>query len=318
MTAQRRAYIDERDKHRLPNILLATFEVIEDAIQQSASGARIACLKNGETFVDPAELEEQLANALLDDPEIPLALELTRQPRPNIPPPPYRNDELWRDLTARAEGQHVIGVETAFQKGGEIFGSVSVRETNSVPVIVGGVYNGWRLLATFEERDLSEPDQEKSEIAYRYCAVEVHSGTERKAQLVPPIANENFQGSGPSSSIDTVGYDISRMVTKFVTMNGIGILEFGMKSKLLVPGPLVTSLLQLKRGNAPFVFEDDYGPVLSLLTWRTEYKTSDYHLSWPRLNGMGLVVRSDAFDSLVTSGQFQFRDFVRGPVSLLG
>ena len=317
MNAQRRAYVDERNK-RFPNILLATFEAVEDAIQQSASGARIARLMNGEIFVDPVELEEQLGNALLDNPEIPLALELTRQPRPNIPSPPHRDDELWRDLTARAKGQHVMGTETAFQKGGKIFGSVSVQDTNSAPAIVGGVYGGWRLLATFEERDLSEPDQEKSQIAYRYCAVEMHSGAEHESLLAPPIASENLQGSEFASSIGDIGYDISRIVTKFITMSGIGILGFGMKSKLLAPGPNVISLLRLKKGNTIFVLEDGYGPALSLLTWRTEYQTSNYHLPWPRLNGMGIVVRSDAFDRLVCSDQFQFRDFVRGPESLFG
>ena len=317
MRAQWRAFIDDSDK-RLPNILLAKFEAVEDAIQRSASGARVARLMNGETFVDPEELEEQLANALLDNPELPLALELTRQPRPDFPPPPHKDDELWQDLNAHAEGQHVVGVEAARQEGGKIFGSVSVQETNSAPAICGGVYNDWRLLATYEKRELSEPDQEKFEAAYRYRAVEIYSGTERKILLVPPIANENLQGSRLSSSIGHVGYDISRMVTKFETMNGIGILGLGMQNRLLAPRPDVVAFLRLKQNTSHFVLEDDDGPAVSLLTWRTEYQIRHYNLSWPRLNGMGLVVRSDVFDHLIRSGQFQFRDFVRGPISLFG
>lgn len=314
--AQLHAYIGGRNR-RLPNMLHASVEAVEDAIQRSASGAHIARLTNGENFIDPAELEDQLASALLDNPELPLALELMRQLRPNIPPPPHRNDDLWRDLAAHAEGQHLTGVETASRKEGKIFGSVCVQETNFVPAISGGVYSGWQLLATFEERELSEPDQRKIEKSYRYRAVEMYSCVERKALLVPPIASENLQGSGASSWIDHAGYDLSRIVTKFVKMSD-SILGFGMQSKLLVLGPNVISLLRLKRGNTPFVLEDNYGPALSLLTWRTEYEINDYHLSWPRLNGIGLVVRSDAFDRLVSSDQFRFRDFVRGPASLSG
>ena len=41
---------------------------------------------NGEPLEDPIGLEESLAQALLNDPELSLAVERTRRPRPDIPP----------------------------------------------------------------------------------------------------------------------------------------------------------------------------------------------------------------------------------------
>ena len=57
---------------------------------------------NGESVENPAELEELLAQALLDDPELPLAVESTRQPRPEMPPPPLRDDPHLVAYTAYA------------------------------------------------------------------------------------------------------------------------------------------------------------------------------------------------------------------------
>ena len=55
-----------------------------------------------------------------------------------------------------------------------------------------------------------------------------------------------------------------------------------------------------------------------LLTWRTEYETSDYHLPRPLLIGAGLALRADVFAHLVdaTHGLLTFRDFLEGSAGL--
>ena len=103
MQAQFDAYANKLER-RWPDVFLASDEAVETAIQRSAAGVRAARLMNGEPVGDPVELEKTLARALLDEPELPLAMERTRQPRPAIPPPPLRGDPLWRALRARAEG----------------------------------------------------------------------------------------------------------------------------------------------------------------------------------------------------------------------
>ena len=91
----------------------------------------------------------------------------------------------------------------------------------------------------------------------------------------------------------------------------------GIQRHLLTPTHWLFATLTLKK-SAYFVLDDDDGQALALITWRTEYETSDYHLAWPRLCGAGLVLRSDAFDSLVhaTQGSLIFRDCLAGHSSL--
>ena len=71
-------------KIRWPDAFLAVDEAVEGAIQRTAAGLRSARPMNGEPVADPVAFEDHLAGALLDDPELPLAIERTRQPRPAI------------------------------------------------------------------------------------------------------------------------------------------------------------------------------------------------------------------------------------------
>ena len=90
MQRQFRAYGDTV-RRRPPNVFLASCEAVEDAVQLSAAGARAARLMNAQPFIDPMEIEQSLADTLVNDPELPLAVENTRRPRPDIPPPPSRD-----------------------------------------------------------------------------------------------------------------------------------------------------------------------------------------------------------------------------------
>lgn len=66
----------------------------------------------------------------------------------------------------------------------------------------------------------------------------------------------------------------------------------------------------------PLVLDDDAGPAVALITWRTLYETSDYHLPWPRLLGSGVLMRPDVLPSLAdaAAGNIVLRDFVVGDV----
>ena len=196
MQAQLRAYADMPEK-RWPDAFLVSEEAVEDAIQRTASGARAARLMNGELVGDPVELEESLAQALLDDPELPLVVERTRQPRPEIPPPPPRGDPLWHALRARAEGRGIdeTGVEAAIQNGDALFGTVSISGTEVVPTLVDGPYGGWRLVAAVEQRVIPRPSvsDKEDDIAVRYKVVELRLSGDRQALNSPPIAEEDIR-----------------------------------------------------------------------------------------------------------------------------
>ena len=325
MQAQYRAYADV-GKERWPDAFMASDEAVEDAIQRAAAGARMARLMNGEPVADPVELEELLARALLDDPELPLALERTRQPRPEIPPPPLRDDPLWRALCARAEGRGIdeTGVEAASQNGGALLGTATILGTEVVSSLRDGPYGGWRLVAAVERRVIVQPDwrSKEDDIVERYRVVELRQSGDRQALTLPPIASGDLRAwssspvpclrvNGSIRSQPVIGCDYA------VRAADDGHHGLGIQRNLLTPAPWLFAALTLKR-STDFVLDDDGGRALALITWRTEYETSDYHLAWPRLCGAGLVVRSDAFDSLVHAAQegLIYRDFLVGPSSL--
>ena len=325
MRAQFRAYADTV-RECWPDVFLASIESVEDAIQRTAAGVRGARLINHGPVANPVKLEELLATALLDDPKLPLTVERTRQSRPEIPPPPLRGDPLWRALRDRAKGARVgeTDVEAASQDRSKLLATIAISDSAVVPTIVDGPYAGWRLMAAVERRVISRPDWQSNEddIAKRYRAVELRLDGDQQALTLPPIGKGNIQTWKSSAGTDfsvnleirsgpIVGYDFE------VRDAGDGHHGLGIQRGLLTPTTWLIAALTLKQ-STDFVLNDDAGRALALITWRTEYETSDYYLAWPRLCGTGLVVRSDAFDRLVhaAQGQLIFRDFLMGSSSL--
>ena len=305
---------------RIPDAFLTLDEAIEDAIQHTAAGARAARLMNGDVSADPLQLEDSLAQALLDDPQPALAIEFTRQPRPEIPPPPFRGDRIWQLVRIRAEDGKAdeTGVEAASQDDGVVFGTLSISGPDKVPTIIGGPYRGWRLVAAYERREVPHPDWDSKEeqIAERYHVIELRFHGDKQALTLPPITvgdpdvwnaipvPEDFLNRSVRSQPVVGNFRPKR--------HGLGI-----PITLLTPTRWLVSALQIEKGTH-FVLDDDEGPALALMTWRTEYETSDYFLPWPRLCGSGLAVRADAFNKLVRAAKehLVFRDFLRGASSL--
>lgn len=325
--AQINTYQD-RIRRRRPDAFLASQETLENVLQQTAGGVRGASLMNYGTVSDPIRLEERLAIALLDDPMLPLAVERTRQPRPEMPPPPSRGDPLWHALLERAEGASDVetGITAACQEGDQLFATIGISDSENVPAIVGGPYDGWRLVAAVEERLIPQRDRrsDKDDIANRFRIVELRLSRDRQALTFPPVTEGDIRTWKPTitpafpmnekiRSCPIVGYDLG------VIAADDGHLGLGIQRGLLTPTSFLIAALGLKRSTS-FVLEDDIGQALALITWRTEYDTSDYYLPRPQLRGAGLVLRSDAFNQLVrkAQGQVIFRDFLSGPSNLCG
>ena len=160
MRAQSRALVD-RSEQRMPDAFLVSFEAVEEAIQIVAAGGRAALAARGELPTDPADWEDKVAEMLLDDAELPLAIEATRQPRPSIPPPPGPADAIWTRLRSQAikESERPTPADP-LSKGREVIeGTVENQPSSTVPHVEFGEFAGWRMIGTVE-KSTSERDRQ--------------------------------------------------------------------------------------------------------------------------------------------------------------
>jgi len=257
-----------------------------------------------------------------------VALEATRHPRPDTAPPPHRGDPVWSALRARAQGQPTkdAQVEASDLQGSLLLGTLTVEAAETAPITNAGRFRGWRQLAVVEHRTYPPPNRngDPDLVAVRFRAVELRDSGDVRDLTSPPAVPGNLGAwtthlpSGvsvsqgvPTESWPIVGYD-SQVVAAGDARQGLG-----MPAPLLSPIRWLIVTLSLRPG-AHFVLDDDVGPALALVTWRTEYETSAYHLAWPRLRGAAIVIRNDLFDRLLGAlpGRLKLRDFVLGDVEL--
>ena len=321
MQTQLRAHALE-PKKRWPDAFLAEEEALENAIQRAAAGARSARVLNGEPLIDPCVLEDELATSLLNEPELSLALERSRFPRPSLVPPPLKGDPIWQTLRIKAEGAGIEETEgpAPSQEANTLRGTVAIEGLETVSEVVGGPYNGWRLIATAEQRVSPNASwkNEDDDIIGRYRILELRADGDQEALSLPPVSEsrlQTWQSSAPADapvdqrnrSRPIIGLDSA------VRVAGDAHHGLGIQRNLLTPSLWLVKTLKLRKGRY-FVEEDDQGPALALITWRAEYKTGEHDLAWPQLIGNGLVIRSDIFDELARAKQslLVLRDYVEG------
>jgi hypothetical protein len=72
--------------------------------------------------------------------------------------------------------------------------------------------------------------------------------------------------------------------------------------------------LGLQPGPQPFVLYDREGPAVALVTWRTQYETSEGQLPLPRLQGCAIVASLRVVDRLraLADADLSIRDFIIG------
>lgn len=325
LKSQRDTFADSVHK-RWPNAFLANEEIIENALQSIATGGRTARLMAGVLISDPIEWEDQLASVLLNDPTIPLLVEMHRQPRPQISPPPGISDKVWVQIHESRSNVSSSSIVEAAEEDEHLLSTITVKSASCSPIVKGGKFGGWRWLATVENQFVKHPDcrNEADLFVERYCALEVRNVKDRQALTRPPVTTGDLrlwsievdhvlEAPLLERSQPLVGVDYE------LAMVGDGRQGLGVPNPLLSPTVSLIALLKLHPGK-PFSCEDENGLALALITWRAEYEISDYYLSRPQLWGCGIVIRPDLFNQLVTTvgeERLVLRDFVMGDLELL-
>ncbi|MFE2672525.1 P-loop domain-containing protein [Streptomyces hygroscopicus] len=287
------------DEDELPDAYLAIEETIEKAIQTVAADSRAHRLSLGLGASDPAVWEDQLATVLTDHPRIPLAFEEARWPRPDLPLPPGPDDLSDPDTPAAA-----TTAETT-----------STRPLAQAAVLTGQTLPGWRILASVEERKFLSPDTHTTDLTVVSFSAPGVTDTGKQQHSAFPFSNGDIeewtrppgQHLAADAPPETALLGLDRAKTAAAdAAQGLGLPDFA-----LTPTPWLHAALRLRPG-APLTLDDDRGPALRLICWRTEYERSAYRLPWPRTTGCAIVIRPDLLDVLSerASAPIVIRDLV--------
>jgi hypothetical protein len=319
--------LGDRVRKRWPDAFLINEETIENTVQSVATGGRAAMLAAGNLVTDGVAWEDRLASRLVDNPEIPLMLEATRQPRPPIPPPPGNGDAIWGQIRDRARGGSITdsGIEEALDEEGVLVATICVLPGRSAGNVEHGTFRGWRWLGTMENRRVEPSDwrDEKELSAMRYCVFEVRDIDNRRALNLSPVASGDLRMW--KASIDPVPSAVVLRETqpllgvdRELQFVGDGREGLGAPPAILTPTAALIMSLALEPGEG-CTYRDGDGIGLALVTWRAEYDRSDYYLARPRIRGSGIVIRPDLFDRLAEGAgehRIVMRDFVVGVAEL--
>jgi hypothetical protein len=301
---QFKAYSSTVDERR-PDCFMAYEEVIEAAIQSVANGGRLAMAQNGELIPNSEKWEEKLGSIIFNNPDIPLWIEQTRQPRPNLPPVPLINESVWSELRVRAGDGLPHSLGAAYWDSGNCSATLEINSTDKLVTWSGGHFNGFKIIGWHESRVLKEKDYKNNEdsTATKCCGIEVRIPGSVEGLQFPPVANSNLQDwlqLTKSSDSDLIFTGCHPLIGLDATSHsdGFGFSCLGIPKSILVPTPKLIAALGLFPGD-PFVLNDNKGAGLALITWRAEYNVSDYHLAWPMTTGCAIVARPDVINKLL-------------------
>ncbi len=309
---QRDAYADY-GVERWPDAFLVPKETLEQVLQETAAGGRAAQAIAGCVVADPVGWEDQLADILVDDPAIPLAVEGRRIPRPPIPAPPPLGATVWTEASTPLASPLM-----------DVCATLDVQPASVCWVADRGPYRGWRMIASVERRIYPNPDPLKRDkfVARRYRVVEFRHPDNTTDLEWPPLTEgdirwwdtrveQSSQVGLPDETVSVAGLDN----TLVAAADGPRLL--GIPSPMLTPVPGLIALLNLRPAEL-FTLEDSDGPGLVLVTWRSAYETPTNSIGRPRLVGSALMLRPDLFEQLQNGAgdRLTLRDFVEGEPEL--
>jgi hypothetical protein len=275
---------------REPDAFILLPEIVETSLQEVASEGRALRAQGGQIVPNAAEWEDHLADLILNDVSLPLAVEGVREPRPSVA----------FDPDSPSRGSRVLAPSRA-------------------PRASGGRHDGWVVIASAERRiDPGRWDRMTEIVTQSFHALELRTKRGSAGIESPPYgagdARMWFNGlplrrpvrrrlpNGP-----LVGIDFDGPLT-IDASSGLGL-----GSLVLVPSPhLIDWARSRPAPGALLTHLDEQGDVFRMRVWRCNYTNGDYELARPLWSGSQLLVRPDVFQRLCDVGlkRLVWREFV--------
>ncbi|WP_133163893.1 hypothetical protein [Cryobacterium zongtaii] len=266
--------LTSRSTLRWPDAVLAHEELAERELQLLAGSAAAVRRASGDPVSDLTAWESDLSRMLRSNGTHQLALERARWPRPNVPGAPSHLDPKWDRLSTSG----------SFKLIRESFDVIGLDGTN------------WVCIGGLEEREHIAPEPKSSGQA-SLSMFGVH--VDRPVPGTIPLGTGDWSewtGWLPETDMRSSQFPlVNQLIDRSMEVG------LGGSRHLLTPSSWLRSELDLHATGRMFTLATAEGTeVLRLVTWRSEYESSDSHLSYPRVQGQALVLRRDQMEVLET------------------
>lgn len=317
--------LGDRERKIGPDAVIGEEEKFEEIVQRCGAAARGWLARTGNIVTDPLEWEFRLAMQLSLNPEISLALERARIPRPPLPPPPNDASAIWHRISASLKSDNTEvadGIVGAVEDSdGHLTATVKISPWEETPRATEGPYEGWWVVASYETRRGNWYRPEPTRLfVQRACAVECRSTGDTAGVQEPPFLQGDaklWSGSGSDRlrRVALGGMRPNEPVVGLVSpgRSELGVVRLGPAEPILTPPPYFVHAGGLKPGG-PLRMDDSEGSALVLQTWRARYEVGDYRPKRALLAGSWLLMRPTAFARLRAyyDDRLAWREFVAG------
>jgi hypothetical protein len=284
---------------------IASDEVAEEELQAACAALKSKAWSMGEGVVSD-EVFADLGRRISLDPDLPLAVERMRQPRPHLPRMGEPRSAFWAFLNEQASSgqglqrlipspvpQMTIGIEDL--------------GTEQCIMLDGGDYRYWGLIGFAEhQKYITDGFRGKGFVVSQYAGVQLHDCRADLSGAPPPVLFDKSSAlTDWKHQLETMArFELPNLVETFVNVDR-RLLDFGDHRRGLgLPESMVSPSSRLKqrlnlKPHTDFIMADSEGAAVALLAWRSDYHQPYDGNPFAKCIGTGLLLRPDLFDQIV-------------------
>lgn len=288
-------------------IRIASDEVAEEELQTACASVKSKAWSMGEGVVSDEALAE-FGRSIYLDPNLPLAIERMRRPRPNLPRMGNPKSAFWTFLDERAESGQQSLQRLIPSPMHQMTIGIEDLGTDQCITLEGSDYRNWRLIGFAEhQKYITDSLRGRGFEISQYAGVQLHNLRSDLSKTPPPVLfDESSSLTDWKRKMESVArFKLSNSMETFVNVDH-RLLDYGdhrrglgLPASMVSPSPWLQQRFHLDPCT-DFVMADSEGAAVALLAWRSDYHQPYDGPPFAKCSGTGLILRPDLFDQIVS------------------